>query len=156
MIVAFTGHRPDRLGEDVASAWIAIKEFLLESKPIQVISGMATGVDSLAFDIAVELGIPVIAAVPWVGHSMNWNEQDRNEYLKRLEKAAVIKMVSDSEVYGPWLYTNRNRWMVDNCDKLAAVWNGKRDGGTWNTIQYARRTKHKDDIIYLPWKQQSL
>ena len=28
--------------------------------------------------------------------------------------------------------------MVDRSDLVLAVWNGKEQGGTWNTIRYAR------------------
>lgn len=138
MIAAFTGHRSDELGDDLAGAWIAIKEFLLEARPDRVVSGMALGVDSMAFDIAVELGIPVVAAVPWIGHSSNWKVADREAYLKRLDQACEVKVTSDAEVFGIWVYPVRNRWMVDNSDVLAAVWNGTHKGGTWDAIRYSR------------------
>lgn len=150
MIVAFTGHRPEGLGDDLAGAWIAIKEFLLEAKPERVVSGMALGVDSMAFDIAVELGIPVVAAVPWIGHSGNWPSADRTAYLKRLELASEVKVTSDTQAFGIWVYPVRNRWMVDNSDALAAIWNGTTIGGTWDAIQYARSI-HKEPKI-LKWR----
>jgi uncharacterized phage-like protein YoqJ len=147
MIVAFTGHRPERLGEDSAGAWIAIKEFLLEQRPERVISGMTQGVDSLAFDIALELGIPVVAAVPWTGHGIGWTEKQLDEYLKRLERAVEVKVTSDTQEYRPWVYTIRDRWMVDNSDLLVAVWDGVRIGGTWNTIEYSRKLKREPTLL---------
>ena len=39
--------------------------------------------------------------------------------------------------------------MVDNCDKLLAFWNGEQSGGTWNTIQYAKKVDKYIEIIDL-------
>lgn len=147
MIVAFTGHRPEGLGDDVAGAWIAIKEFLLTERPERVISGMALGVDSFAFDIAVDLGIPVTAAVPWVGHSSNWPAEERERYLKRLERATEVKVTSDVQDFALWVYSTRNRWMVDNSDLLVGIWNGSHDGGTWDALQYSRRLKREPKLL---------
>ena len=32
----------------------------------------------------------------------------------------------------------RNCYMVDKSELVLAIWNGKEQGGTWNTIRYAR------------------
>lgn len=147
MIVAFTGHRPEGLGDDSAGAWIAIKEFLMTERPERVISGMAQGVDAFAFDIAVDLGIPVVAAVPWIGHGSGWDEQQLSEYLVRLERAAEVKVTSDFQEYKPWVYSIRNRWMVDNSDLLVGIWNGVREGGTWDAIKYSRKLKREPKLL---------
>jgi len=150
MIIAFAGHRSERLGDDLAGAWIAIKEFLMTERPDGVISGMAQGVDSMAFDIAVDLGIPVTAAVPWVGHALEWPPTLREQYLARLEKAADVRVTSDVDRYSVSVYSIRNRWMVDNSDRLAAVWDGVRDGGTWDAIEYSRKLKREP--TFLKWR----
>ena len=43
----------------------------------------------------------------------------------------------------------RNEYMVDNSDKVFAFWNGEEKGGTWNTIQYARKKGKDLEIIDL-------
>ena len=147
MIVAFTGHRPERLGDDSGGAWLAIKEFLMAERPDRVISGMAQGVDTFAFDIAIELGIPVVAAVPWTGHGARWPKQQLDEYLTRLEKAAEVKLTSSAEQYHPGLYSIRDRWMVDNSTDLAAIWDGVREGGTWQTMEYCRKLGREPTLL---------
>lgn len=147
MIVAFTGHRPERLGDDAAGAWIAVKEFMLAERPERVISGMAQGVDTFAFDIAVEMGIPVVAAVPWTGHGIGWSQAQLDEYLKRLERATEVVVTSDTQEYRPWVYAVRDRWMVDNSGLLAAVWDGVRGGGTWQTMEYSRRRGREPRLL---------
>lgn len=119
----------------------------MAERPARIISGMAQGVDSFAFDIAVELGIPVTAAVPWIGHGSNWPTAQQREYLARLEKAADVKVTSDTQSFAPWVYSVRNRWMVDNSDLLVGVWNGARDGGTWDAIQYSRKMKREPKLL---------
>lgn len=150
MIVSFTGHRPEGLGDDLAGAWIAIKEFLMGSRPERVISGMAQGVDSIAFDIADELGIPVIAAVPWTGYGSLWPQEHQRQYLKRLERAERVHVVSQAEIYHQGIEQLRNRWMVDNSDTLVAVWNGVRKGGTWNCIEYCQKAGRSP--VFLKWR----
>lgn len=150
MIVAFTGHRPEGLGDDLAGAWISIKEYLMENRPDAVISGMAQGVDTFAFDVALELNIPITAAVPWVGFGSNWPADHRDQYMQRLEKAAKIVVTSDVTVYNPGVYYRRDMWMVDNSDLLVGVWSGIRSGGTWNTLEYAR--KMKKELKLLKWR----
>ena len=41
----------------------------------------------------------------------------------------------------------RNKYMVDQSDLVIAVWDGKKVGGTWNTIKYAK-SKEKQ-VIYI-------
>ena len=150
MIVAFTGHRPTRLKEHLLRTEVAIRKFLEERKPDKVISGMAQGVDMFAFEHAYELGIPVIAAVPWWGHGNNWPKVHREEYIDNLDKAAEVVVVSEVEMFVPWVYQKRDEWMVDRCDLLVAVWDGVDGGGTYNTIQYAKKIGRP--IEFLEWR----
>ena len=39
--------------------------------------------------------------------------------------------------------------MVDKADKVIAFWNGEEHGGTWNTIQYAKKRGKEIEIIDL-------
>lgn len=78
MIVAFTGYRPDKLGgyklpnPTYLHVFQQIEKSLKELQPQKVISGMALGVDQWAANIAHRLGIPFIAAVPFLGQEKAW------------------------------------------------------------------------------------
>ena len=151
MIIAFTGHRIGRMPLD---SEVKIRAFLegmrdLHGENLRVISGMAHGVDQLAANIAVELGVPYTAAVPWVGFAGNWEPAHRESYLGLLEKAERVCVTADVQEYRPWVYQKRDEWMVDNSDLLASVWDGVEAGGTWNTIKYARKRGLQDRIMYL-------
>mgnify|MGYP001569968591 CR=1 FL=1 len=141
MIVAFTGHRPGKLGgygpsptqDHVRSR---IREELLRIRPDSAISGMALGVDQWAAEVCYEQKIPYTAAVPFDGQERVWPLEAQVWYRELLARAAVVHVVSPG-TYAPWKLQRRNEWMVDNCDVLLAVWDGS-PSGTANCVEYAR------------------
>jgi len=142
MIVAFTGHRPNKLGgyrvPNRTSRWIC---FLLEDilgglRPDHAISGMALGVDQWAAVICCSLKIPWTAAIPFAGQELAWPPESQREYNSLLKKAEKTFFVCEPG-YAAWKMQKRNEWMVDNCDLLIAVWDGS-PGGTGNCVQYAK------------------
>lgn len=155
MIVAFTGHRPNKLGGyivpnptyDLVRARI-IHE-LLEVEASHIISGMALGVDQWAAEIAVAAGIPFTAAIPFRGQEDAWPTSSQKAYAALLKKAHDVVIVSEGG-YSPHKMQLRNEWMVDHCDKLIAVWDGT-PGGTANCVSYAM-SKDKEIIRINPRK----
>jgi uncharacterized phage-like protein YoqJ len=153
MIVAFTGHRPNKLGgysipNDISTHVCRVIEHTLrELRPKRIISGMALGVDQWAANIAYANGIPFVAAVPFEGQELAWPEPSQRDYRKLLEKATEVVLVSRGG-YSPYKMQVRNEWMVDHCDKLIAVWDGS-PGGTANCVRYAQ-AKNKDIIRINP------
>ncbi len=151
MIVAFTGHRPDKLGgykiPNPTYNYVCqqIEKTLIDLKPDKVISGMALGVDQWAAYISYKLKIPFLAAVPFEKQDSAWPEKSRNAYKKLLDVASEIVIVSPGG-YARMKMQTRNEWMVNHCDKLIAVWNGS-DGGTGNCVNYAKSINK--EIIYI-------
>lgn len=151
------------------------KLLLLKGKPVDItgISGMALGIDTLYAKICTTIGIPFIAAIPFKGQGMRWSIKTQIQYGELLQKANQIFIVADNKfvTYDEYLtmpfesmstglvskYMDmRNKWMVDNCDILIAVWDGS-EGGTANCVRYAVRqvelnsiTKQvpKESVIY--------
>lgn len=142
MIVAFTGHRPDKLGgytlpnPTYTKICQAIEKKLVELKPEKVISGMALGVDQWAAHIATKLNIPFLAAVPFAGQEGVWPAQSKKIYKFLLEKAAEVVIVCEGG-YSAAKLQKRNEWMVNHCDLLIAIWDGTQ-GGTGNCVEYAK------------------
>lgn len=143
MIVAFTGHRPNKLGgykvpnQTYIYVCQQIEKTLIELKPDKVISGMALGVDQWAAYIAWKLNIPFLAAVPFEKQDSNWPEKSQQTYQKLLKLSAELIVVSPGG-YSSNKMQVRNEWMVNHCDKLIAVWNGT-PGGTANCVNYAEK-----------------
>lgn len=153
MIVAFTGHRPDKLGGYTLPNPIynnvcrQIEAQLRELKPEKIISGMALGVDQWAAYIAFKNKIPFVAAVPFKDQDSVWFQESKLAYAKLLAKAVEVVIVSEGG-YSAHKLQIRNEWMVDHCDKLIAIWDGT-PGGTCNCIKYAK-SKNKDIIFINP------
>ena len=147
MIVAFTGHRPDKLGGYILPnptySYVCqeIEKALLEIKPEKVISGMALGVDQWAANIAHKLGIPFIAAIPFAGQERMWPAASKSIYNKLIKLASEVVIVCDGG-YSPAKMQIRNEWMVDRCDQLIAVWDGTK-GGTGNCVEYAGKVSRQ-------------
>lgn len=155
MILACTGHRPDKLPDKKTGyilpnpTYIKIcretEKILKELKPDKCISGMALGYDSYCANICIKLGIPFIAAVPFKDQDKVWPDSSKRIYHKLLSKAESVVIVSEGE-YSAEKLQIRNEWMVDNANILLACWN-KSKGGTANCINYAKSVGR--DIVYI-------
>jgi uncharacterized phage-like protein YoqJ len=147
MIICGTGHRPeDSEDEGIVRLKVRLK---LEATPAATtfITGMAAGFDLWAGAQALEQGLTIVCAVPWVGHEPR--EGDEELYEKLLLAAHHTEYVTDVLDYpGPWVYHKRNEWMVDHADAVLAYWSGKEKGGTYACVQYARKKKAKIANIY--------
>ena len=102
-----------------------------------IVSGMALGVDQLFAEICISSGIPLIAAVPFIGQESAWPAPSQGIYKRILSGAAQTIVVCEGG-YAAFKLQRRNEWMVDHCDKLLAVWDGA-SGGTGNCVAYAEK-----------------
>jgi len=139
MILAVTGHRPDKLLGYGKAARDALEAFAITElqrlKPSQVITGMALGWDTAIAEAAAKLSIPFIAAVPFVGQERTWPAEAKAQYRGLLREAKEVHVVCPGG-YSASKMQMRNEWMVGRCAKLLALWNGS-PGGTSNCIAYA-------------------
>lgn len=151
MILTITGHRPVHLpcqyNED--HEWAVkikskIKQHIMdsfESNQIHfhvtgVITGMALGMDTWAAEVALAMKIPVFAYVPFKGQGDNWPLKARDRYERILLRAEKVFYTSDK--YSKNAFFIRDEKMVDDGDRVLALWNPAiQSGGTYHTIQYA-------------------
>ncbi len=139
MIVAITGHRPEDL-PNMEWVYETLKKVISDNDVDLLIQGMAAGVDLMSADVCIELGVPFVAARPWATHTPR--KEDVAQYGRAVRKAVEVVDVDPAESYvGPWLYHNRNEYMVDRADTVIAVWSGKTSGGTYACVRYAKRQK---------------
>lgn len=155
MRVAFTGHRPGRLfGFDLHDPRrLAIKASLTKvleglERPLSAISGMALGFDQDAADVCVEMAIPFIAAIPFLGQEKVWPLSSRKHYERLLSKASEVIVVSPGG-YASFKMQKRNEWLVDHSELLIACWDGS-DGGTGNCVKYAEKMGREIHRLELP------
>jgi uncharacterized phage-like protein YoqJ len=150
MIIAATGHRPDKLGgysEGVRERLIdGAMRYLEQENPDEVISGMALGWDQAWAIAAIRLGIPLTCALPFQGQFSKWPPESQYWWREIVARANRVHFVFKGD-YAPWKLLGRNKWMVDNSDKLCALWNGS-DGGTAHCVAYARKKEKPVDNIW--------
>lgn len=142
-----TGHRPDKLpGKYSETTYNAIKvitkKVLEVYEPNMIISGMALGFDQALCEVAQDLKIPVIAAVPFKGQEKFWPKESKEKYFSLLEECQQIIYVSEPG-YSATKMQKRNQWMVDQLadkekDFVLSLWN-KEDVncGTAHTLYYS-------------------
>lgn len=136
-----TGHRPDEVGgynPNPLQDWIkeSLKVAFDTIKPELIITGMALGVDQWAAEVALQCGIPFVAAVPFIGQEHIWRLDCREHYHRLLSQAKETVIVCPG-AYEPWKMQKRNEYMVDRGEVGVAVWNGNSEGGTANCVKYA-------------------
>jgi uncharacterized phage-like protein YoqJ len=159
MILAATGHRPHRLGNEynMIGPYTDLLNHKFDLvferfKPKAIVCGMAIGTDMVWALRALKHNIPVIAAIPFIGQESMWPASSVKVYNDILNHELVTKHIVCEGGFASWKMQKRNEWMVDEVDKdeegkLVAVWDGSRDGGTWNCVKYAIHVLGKDNII---------
>ena len=144
MHVAFTGHRPHKLGgydNDTNQCGYVLSEIhreirqLQNIEPVTIISGMALGVDTWAAEYAIHEGIPFKAYIPFAGQEGKWPPASQTRYHEILKSAIETKVIC-SGGYSAWKMQERNKAMVNDCSVLIAVWDGT-TGGTGNCVKFA-------------------
>ena len=150
MIIAATGHRPDKLGgyDPIAEMRLQMKasQYLQAMEPESVIVGMALGWDMAFGWAAVGLGIPLHAAVPFKGQELRWPPSSQEKYNRLLCLCASITVVFPGG-YCAYAMQMRNEWMVDRANRIAAMWDGS-PGGTCNCVRYAHKRSVPIDNLY--------
>ena len=153
MIIAATGHRPDKLGGfgwGVEKRLISLALIYLEDqRPEKVITGMALGWDTSFAIAAYCLNVPFIAAVPFTGQELRWEPNHQKRYHEILANACEVVTVSKGG-YTAHAMEIRDRWMVDHADRVSALWSGV-PSGTGTTVRYAARRKVEIDNLWLRW-----
>jgi uncharacterized phage-like protein YoqJ len=138
-VIGVTGHRPSLLGGYRPEAFARLTSFarhvLQREKPDAVISGMALGWDQAVATAAIELGIKLVAAVPFAGQEKKWPPDAQAAYRRLLSGASLVEVVSPGG-YSARKMHGRNEWIVDRCTRLIALWSGA-PGGTAACVKYA-------------------
>lgn len=156
--VSFTGYRPSKLpffSEDDPMC-VDLKQRLYkqiselaERGAYEFCSGMALGVDIWCAEAVIELKktrpeIKLTAVIPCRSQSEKWSEPDKARYDSVL--ACCDKVICISESYTADCMHKRNRALVELCDILIAVYDGK-SGGTKYTVDYAAKLGRKTLVV---------
>ena len=159
MYCCFTGHRPESMpwitdendirSKNLKKLLLNLTEQAIDDGYTDFFCGMARGIDTLAAEVVLSLAtenpsVKLHAVLPCPDQHINWSEKDKEKH-KNLLSLADSKIII-SPMYTDTCMLTRNRYMVDNSDRLIAVWNGSFKGGTAYTVRYAKKENKE---IYL-------
>ncbi|HKQ50780.1 MAG TPA: hypothetical protein VJT74_00325 [Pyrinomonadaceae bacterium] len=112
-------------------------------KPLTGITSLAIGADQLFAEIIAQHGGSVEVVIPFDDYEERFKEAGKSQYWRLLHAASKIEVLqregSDEEAY-----LAAGRRIVDLCDILIAVWDGKPAsglGGTADVVRYASQTR---------------
>ncbi len=145
---SFTGHR--ELGESFSKEKLKKKIREIIKKGYDVfLNGMAIGFDSECMEALFALkdegeDIKICAVVPCVDQSKTFSAECKKKYDYFLSKADYI--VKEDRTYFKNCMLLRNNFIVDNSSLLLAYYDGRKKGGTYYTVNRAK--KREIDIEY--------
>ena len=141
MKVACIGHIPQEL-----SIWSDYRpvilpylvsicdDLLYKLNATEVISGFAYGFETAIGLSALGLGIRLKSAIPYKGLGTNWPAEDR-KLLGKLTSLSEVRYESSNQ-YSTYAVHKKNIWMIDYCDHLLVLWDG-RQGEIKDSLDYA-------------------
>jgi len=143
MIIGFSGHQridhPERWG------WVREQfERLLRDRAVsgtKILVALAEGGDQVFTEAALSLGLPVDVVLPCSLYEDTFHGDDeKTKYralLARSAKVVTLDFVEPSQD----AFLAAGKYVVDHCDLLVTLWNGKvaaGKGGTGDIVEYAR------------------
>jgi hypothetical protein len=153
--LGITGHRalPQKSDWD----WVAdhLRALVLATPPpLKGISSLAVGVDQLFASIVLEAGGILDSVIPFEGYDRIFSRSEFFNFQRLRGLCATVEVLervgSDEECY-----LAAGRRVVDLCDQMLAVWNGRPAeglGGTADIVAYAVR-QHKRIVHLNPVKR---
>lgn len=140
----FTGHRG--IDSFVKGAILQLINMASEQGVREFLSGMAFGTDLMAAEVLFERQLPWTAVLPCPAEeqTLKWPGPYKDVHARLLDVAN--KQILLSEHYTDDCMAVRNRFMVDNSELCLGVWDGRKKGGTYQTLRYARSLKK---LIYV-------
>ena len=136
-----TGHREIPSGQqaDVIRRLEQEVQQALDDGFTRFVSGFAQGVDQYFAQIVARLrqsnpSLRLEAAIPYRGRHMVLANAPQTKALL----SACTDLYIASNKYARDVYLQRNRYMVEQSQRIIAVYDGRKNGGTAYTIRYAQ------------------
>jgi len=150
MIAGVTGHQ--NIGDHETISWVETN-LTREIQNQTITTGLtclAIGADQLFAHILTKFNIPYIAITPCEGYEETFSgksdQQNYFKYLAQAQEAVKLNFPAPSEE----AFYAAGKYIVDHCNILFAIWNGKPAkglGGTGDVVEYAKIKKKR--IIHI-------
>lgn len=136
----FTGHR-DLTPEQTVIGTLRIMEAVMDAVNdgyTRFITGLAEGADQIfARNVLIlKKYKPEIRLVAAISHRGRLKAKDDNfqELIPLCDEVIIL-----SEAFNLGVYEKRNRWMLSESSRVIAAWDGRQQGGTYNTVRQAEK-----------------
>ena len=155
--MAVTGHR-DLLAAEIPALRAGVKAFFEDlaaqfpDLQLELLSGLATGADTLVAEVALELSIPLVAVLPFPQAEYErdfTNAEQLATFRRLLEQARVLTLpswagASSADIHDDpdtrtRQYAQLGVFLSNHCQVLLALWDGKPSqeiGGTHGVVRY--------------------
>lgn len=144
MKCALTGHRSLGLNFDKDQLEKELKA-LVKSGVDTFYCGMAVGFDITACKILLEMKkkrkVKVVACIPCPEQDLHFTDEEKKAYRESLALCDAMVIISTS--YTGDCMKKRNYYMVDNADMVYAYFNNNKRSGTYQTMNYAKKSGKK-------------
>ena len=135
IVVGVTGHRflhPDQIPIIKEKVRQQLQKLIVNyaHSPVVMINSLAEGADQLCAEVALELGIPLIAPLPLAqkDYETDFSNEARTVFYDQCSKAAELFVVSPFEEYEEitrdFCYRQAGIYLAKHCHVLLALWNG--------------------------------
>ncbi|MDT0302720.1 hypothetical protein [Streptomonospora wellingtoniae] len=148
--LAITGHRglSEALEREVDSC---LRQHLGGLAPrLTGLSCLADGADTLFARAVVDAGGVLEAVVPAEGYREGLPDRHRSAYDALLSEAALVHRLPHVESTSR-AHMDAGRYLVEHCDELVAVWDGRPPrgpGGTADIVDYARSLGRPVTVVW--------
>ncbi len=167
MIIGVTGHRDlkeECLGYYEKQVHLLLADLKRKYSNIMIYSPLSDGADRIIVQEGIKLSIPFIAVLPMPKdkYIMDFNNHSLKEFENLLKQAEEIittslchgnnlEEISAYSTQRDMQYESCGHYIVDSCDSLIALWDGKYIGligGTGEIIKYYLN-KHNHSLHHL-------
>ncbi len=150
MYCCFTGHRKLNTCGKLKEVLSEVIDSAIADGYTEFYCGMALGVDMCAAEILIAKmkenpAVHLHAALPCPEQDLKWTDEEKKHYKEILSFSSSKTIISP--FYTKTCMLTRNRFMVDNSERVIAVWNGSIRGGTAYTVRYAKSQNKEIHLI---------
>jgi hypothetical protein len=148
--VGFTGHQ-DLPSAHVGAIRRALRRELEQvSRDLVGISSLADGADQLFASTVLDLGGKIEVVIPSEGYEGTFSSDALDRYRNLLSRATSVICLTFPQPSEDAFYS-AGRYVVDHCDRVIAVWDGKDAkglGGTADIVSYARGLGTRVEVVW--------
>jgi hypothetical protein len=135
IVIGVTGHR-DLHSDQIPRLREIIREELeklsamCSHSPLVMLNSLAEGADQICAEVALQMGIPLIAALPLQAddYSKDFSDMARNTFFDQCASAAQVFVVPPIEEYESltrhFSYRQAGIYVANHCHILIALWDG--------------------------------